>query len=402
MCRLNICIFFVIVCTVNVNSMALKGPVLTRYDPCGLGVIHFDRIKDQYWGGVINFGLYSNLVEVETKLYFERPVEDKNNTVDAKRTSWSNLIVKHVAPIPHEYIFQVQVLDGNDTDVPVYNNHYAHVCGRRSLHRTELVSVRTEAKAGDWPWHVAMLISDPTTKVPKYDCGGSIISRTTVLTAGHCIYKNDKLLEPERVTVIAGTNKYKDLYQAGRQVLLFVQPICLWGPAYDKNVLFEKEAMMVGFGSTEDNKQSEVLRSSYLKIQNDSTCIAFKPHVYKKLMNDSQYNNHYAHVCGRRSLHRTELVSVRTEAKAGDWPWHVAMLISDPTTKVPKYDCGGSIISRTTVLTDLGIIKVNSFMYTEFVQPICLWGPAYDKNVLFEKEAMRSILATETAVEDLS
>lgn len=66
--------------------------------------------------------------------------------------------------------------------------YYAHVCGRRSLESTELVSVRTEARAGDWPWHVAILIRDKNTNIPKYDCGGSIISRTAVVTGKHfCI-----------------------------------------------------------------------------------------------------------------------------------------------------------------------------------------------------------------------
>lgn len=45
--------------------------------------------------------------------------DDKNNTFDVRRTLWSDLIVKHVAPIPYEYLFQVQVLDGNETSVPV-------------------------------------------------------------------------------------------------------------------------------------------------------------------------------------------------------------------------------------------------------------------------------------------
>lgn len=71
----------------------------------------------------------------------------------------------------------------------------------------------------------------------------------------------------------------------------------------------------------------------------------------------THFGNGYAHVCGRRSLRHTELVSVRTEAKPGDWPWHVALLIRDPTTKVAKYDCGGSIISRTAVLTGEPVLK---------------------------------------------
>lgn len=74
MCCLNIFILILCVGFANVNSMTIKGPVLTRYDPCGLGVIHFDRVRDKYWRGVIHFGLYSSLIEVETEIYFEKPV----------------------------------------------------------------------------------------------------------------------------------------------------------------------------------------------------------------------------------------------------------------------------------------------------------------------------------------
>lgn len=63
-----------ILCAVNVNSMALKGPPLTRYDPCGLGVIHFDRLMKNYWQGVLHLGLYKSLIEVEIEIHFEKTV----------------------------------------------------------------------------------------------------------------------------------------------------------------------------------------------------------------------------------------------------------------------------------------------------------------------------------------
>lgn len=67
-------LFVLILCVVKVNSMALKGPPLTRYDPCGLGVIHFDRLTKSYWQGVLHLGLYRSLIEVEIEIYFEKNV----------------------------------------------------------------------------------------------------------------------------------------------------------------------------------------------------------------------------------------------------------------------------------------------------------------------------------------
>lgn len=68
------------------------------------------------------------------------------------------------------------------------HDNYRHVCGRRSLEHEELMSVRAESMAGDWPWHVALLKKDIYNGFTRYECGGSIISRTTVLTGRFYYY----------------------------------------------------------------------------------------------------------------------------------------------------------------------------------------------------------------------
>ncbi|XP_068631430.1 venom protease-like [Battus philenor] len=192
-----------------------------------------------------------------------------------------------------------------------------NVCGRRTLEHSELSSVRTYAKAGDWPWHVALLLKDITTNTSQYRCGGNIISTTAVLTAGHCLSINGFTVEPSRVIIIAGVSNITDMNQLGRQERIatriiihpafiheqatsdlaivkvedfrftqYVQPICVWGPLYDKSSLFGQEAVVVGFGLTEDNKFSDTLRSAYTMVQNDSTCIAYSPILYNGLLNE--------------------------------------------------------------------------------------------------------------------
>lgn len=66
------------------------------------------------------------------------------------------------------------------------------------------------------------------------------------------------------------------------------------------------------------------------------------------MTDDSRY---YKHVCGRRALDHAELTSVRTESKAGDWPWHVALFQKDVNLTLSRYECGGNIISRTAIVT---------------------------------------------------
>lgn len=56
------------------SGVALKGPVLTRYDPCGLGLIHFDRLNENYWRGIVHFGLYTNMIEAEMVIVFKNEV----------------------------------------------------------------------------------------------------------------------------------------------------------------------------------------------------------------------------------------------------------------------------------------------------------------------------------------
>lgn len=66
-----LCVF---TCLLRAHSVSLKGPVLTRYDPCGLGLIHFDRFSENYWRGIVHFGLYTNMIEAEMVILFKNEV----------------------------------------------------------------------------------------------------------------------------------------------------------------------------------------------------------------------------------------------------------------------------------------------------------------------------------------
>ncbi|KAL0832939.1 hypothetical protein ABMA28_001076 [Loxostege sticticalis] len=205
-----------------------------------------------------------------------------------------------------------------------------HICGRRSLDHTELVTVRTEAKAGDWPWHVAILIKDNTntTNNLSYYCGGNIVSKTAIVTAGHCVIKDGIRVTADRITVVAGINNHKDVWQIGRQTLpvkevvlhpnydnqatsdlailkvdsftytAYVQPICIWGPVYGKENLIGRQATVVGFGHDVDNNPSDVLRASYIMVQNDTTCINYSPGVYANLLNEFTFCAGYGPTSG--------------------------------------------------------------------------------------------------------
>ncbi|CAK1598996.1 unnamed protein product [Parnassius mnemosyne] len=344
-------ILCITLCVFNVDLMAIKGPAITRYDPCGLALIHFDQITKNVWQGVLHLGFYQNhFSPLEIEISFEKQMVlhgASQNSTFSVRNNGHDFIIKPVGIIPNKYIFYLSVNEESDNNVPIVNKlilnkqtlcnesikasqtvnkfnvtkehdtKYHHVCGRRALDNAELTSVRTDAKAGDWPWHVALFIKNIDLNTDYYECGGNIVSTTAVLTAGHCVTINDILIDSRRLKVLAGISNLKDSKQIGRQVqnaeriilhpaynvtqatadlaivkvkyfrfTEYVQPVCIWGPVYDKSSLFGKEAMVVGFGRKEDNKLSDTLRSAYIMVQNDTTCIAYSPKLYESLLNE--------------------------------------------------------------------------------------------------------------------
>lgn len=60
---------------------------------------------------------------------------------------------------------------------------------------------------------------------------------------------------------------------------------------------------------------------------------------------------------------------------------HVYYLQVDKVILHPEY-------SIEHASSDLAILVVNKLRYTEYVQPICIWGPVYDKITLFGRTAM--------------
>lgn len=54
-----------------------------------------------------------------------------------------------------------------------------------------------------WPWHAAIYhLAD--NRLPKYQCGATLITSNLVLTAGHCVSKNNAPINPANVSVSLG------------------------------------------------------------------------------------------------------------------------------------------------------------------------------------------------------
>ncbi|KAL0832937.1 hypothetical protein ABMA28_001074 [Loxostege sticticalis] len=327
------CLVLLILYIVKVESLAIKGTSLTMYDPCGLEVIHFDKLTDSYWLGVLNLGLYRNVTEAEIEIHFEKKVRIYGQSQDLSVLALEEgfaFLIRPSGPLRQLYFFNLalECLGENATNVPTvtklamnnitlckdnvktaqtlespdvevnYNKYREHICGRKFSNHTELTSVRSEAKAGDWPWHVAIILNN--TDVDN-QFGGTIISMTAVLTACQNVASDNEggMLPADMLYVVAGISNLHKSEQIGKQVhrvkevicnvnynhdtfnsdlavlkvdglryTAYVQPICIWGPNYDKSDLFGRQATVASFS----NDDVGMLRAIFTRVQNDTTC----------------------------------------------------------------------------------------------------------------------------------
>uniref|UniRef100_A0A1W7R7X0 Putative trypsin-like serine protease n=1 Tax=Aedes albopictus TaxID=7160 RepID=A0A1W7R7X0_AEDAL len=194
-------------------------------------------------------------------------------------------------------------------------------CGmRQQISQSETVPTiinGTETTEGQWPWHVAIFHSF------QYVCGGSIISKTYVLTAAHCTLhrKNRQKQNVKNIFVDAGTHDLFTFYNRQRHSVKsvsifdnytwpshqydiaileldtelkfdqYVQPVCV---SLEQN-LVNKVGTVVGWGLTEFDTASTILREARLPVVDTMTCLnsdheAFGP-TLKRQMFCAGYTN---------------------------------------------------------------------------------------------------------------
>jgi hypothetical protein len=73
----------------------------------------------------------------------------------------------------------------------------------------------TEAAPGAWPSQVALVFSDTADNFQAQFCGGTLIARNWVLTAGHCVYDDGFTPATSEIEVLVGT---QDLTSGGTRI----------------------------------------------------------------------------------------------------------------------------------------------------------------------------------------
>ncbi|XP_058811671.1 polyserase-2-like [Topomyia yanbarensis] len=171
-------------------------------------------------------------------------------------------------------------------------------CGRRKVATNELLVNAANSSPGEWPWHAAIYHRTSVT-TDSYACGGSLISDQFVLTAAHCVIDSASRnqLGPNRIFIRLGIfdradpnlrtmqqhsigkiYKMADFSRNKDDIALLemktvaefndhVQPICVEAWAVGGY------GTVVGWGLTENDELSVVLRKAQMPVISTLSCL---------------------------------------------------------------------------------------------------------------------------------
>ena len=180
---------------------------------------------------------------------------------------------------------------------------HTDICGLKFIrHRQKRIVGGQRAKPHDWPWQV--FIKSPLT------CGASILTRTWIITAAHCLHddKSGVIFEPSQIKVVLGqhdrriqSQRFPSVDRSIAQVILHegynftdphsdfdlallrldspidfqphIIPICL-PSAQDE--FSGREGILTGWGRTERTKETKpsILQQVKLPILSNTICAA--------------------------------------------------------------------------------------------------------------------------------
>ncbi|EDS34681.1 plasminogen [Culex quinquefasciatus] len=174
-------------------------------------------------------------------------------------------------------------------------------CGVPRIQHQALLRYASDSSPGDWPWHAALY--HRTGRSLDYACGGTLISEEFVLTAAHCLYDPESgvQLTKRRIRVRLGlhnldkissdsvkefgveefyvSEKFQreslrddiallELNEAVRYTD-YILPACI-----NEQVLTSADSgMAVGWGVTEDDMVSPVLKQARLPVVETVDCL---------------------------------------------------------------------------------------------------------------------------------
>ncbi|XP_059468295.1 uncharacterized protein LOC132192379 [Neocloeon triangulifer] len=192
------------------------------------------------------------------------------------------------------------------------------------LRPTGLVFGGVTDQKGATPWHASLSVHGKSGIVID-TCGGTLISKTAILTAAHCLFEEvsgryEKLrpslvevtlgkydssksndLEPSRqsyfpkeVLVHSAYNHSANNFENDIALLIFdtnnfsfndmVQPVCLWNKGSDIESVTSEFAEVAGWGLTAEGTRATILQKVDLNIVSHRTCFSQHKLFYRKYL----------------------------------------------------------------------------------------------------------------------
>uniref|UniRef100_A0A0P6JRT7 Putative trypsin-like serine protease n=1 Tax=Aedes aegypti TaxID=7159 RepID=A0A0P6JRT7_AEDAE len=185
-------------------------------------------------------------------------------------------------------------------------------CGIPQISKTELIVQGEDTAPGAWPWHVA--IYHRKGRSDNYACGGTLISEQFVLTAAHCTINpqnryqlansrifvrlgvhnlnvlNTQSLQQHEIYKIHKPNNFTGLDFRNDIAILelntlarfndYVQPACV----SISDSLTGQQGTVIGWGVTEDDVISPILKSTGMPVIDSITCLTSNRAVFGKTL----------------------------------------------------------------------------------------------------------------------
>ncbi|CAH0598128.1 unnamed protein product [Chrysodeixis includens] len=192
-------------------------------------------------------------------------------------------------------------------------------CGRRKVIHTGLIVNGSPTKPGDWPWHVALFtVAGP---VLKYVCGGTLLTKTLILTAAHCATIRNEPVVPNSLSVILGkhnliggdiASQEKEIFQViihpeydvktlNNDIALlrlkseavfddYVQPACVWNTNnYKRLPVGDVYGTVVGWGFNHQDVLSTTLQQINIPLLSEAACLKSNPIFFSKKLDANKF-----------------------------------------------------------------------------------------------------------------
>lgn len=193
---------------------------------------------------------------------------------------------------------------------------YCSQCGVRQDKTRSLITNSYDVQPGDYPWHVAIYLLSP---VKKYICGGTLVGQSVVITSAHCVMNPGLSTTRPIEDLVVQVGKHQlnvrsdfeqeiglgsiivhhdfNVIRHDHDIALlitvkpvqfgkFVQPACLPTFSLIKN---ETVGTIVGWGFTEQNTVSNVLRAASAPIVSSETCKRSNPEAFSQSLAEEMF-----------------------------------------------------------------------------------------------------------------